>query len=60
MICPDCESMGVVEMMTPKGLRLVPCLLCDGSGITHCCEGERIDDALRRGNPEQKPRSVPI
>ncbi len=60
MICPDCESMGVVEITTPKGLKLVPCLLCNGSGIAYCCEGERIDDATRRSNPEQKPGQVPI
>ena len=55
MICPDCESMGVVEMTTPKGLRLVPCLLCNGSGIVHCWEGERINDAITRSKPEQIP-----
>ena len=52
---PRLRELEVVEKTTPKGLMLVASLLCNGSGIVDCWEGERIDDALTRSIPEQIP-----
>jgi len=48
MRCENCQGTGKVrEWWSLMGGELwadVPCPECGGSGIAHCCEGERPDD----------------
>lgn len=58
MRCESCHGDGLwyrpgkAEVVTPSGHKEVvlvewkePCPMCDGSGIAHCCEGERPGNA---------------
>lgn len=52
----ECALMGVHEQFLPAPYR--PCLDCGGSGIAHCCEGERPDCAVdTTATPDQNHRS---
>jgi hypothetical protein len=46
MQCEDCLGTGTVLLRTWPGgaLQPYPCWVCGGSGLAHCCEGERPDN----------------
>jgi DnaJ-class molecular chaperone len=55
MRCETCGGEGVVRVNPEEGIYLQslrlwlqsdPCSDCGGSGITHCCEGDRAIEAL--------------
>jgi DnaJ-class molecular chaperone len=56
MRCPDCHGTGSVFEYVVNNrpeyrlefTRVIPCPACDGSGLAHCCEGERPDNAVPR------------
>jgi hypothetical protein len=43
MICHDCYRGYIAD-----GFDLRPCPECGGSGIVHCCEGQRPDQCPQR------------
>ena len=62
MICEKCHGRGMVpqsdlfEALAAEmgcGYVVIPCPMCGGYGIVHCCEGEREHPK----HPEQKEKS---
>lgn len=49
MRCPVCNGSGRVRgrVFCASGPfeAILPCNGCNGSGVTHCCEGENVDRA---------------
>ena len=51
MRCEACQGSGQIMMNWSSHLfdsegsnSLFPCPTCHGTGITHCCDGDRIND----------------
>jgi hypothetical protein len=59
MHCDVCWGMGVVLRTSfPSGEpQPRPCTACGGSGLAHCCEGER-PDRMRPAEPRKPGREA--
>lgn len=44
MICPACSGNGYIRLRK-TGWR--PCFNCNGSGVAHCCDGDKPTDFER-------------
>lgn len=53
MQCETCLGTGTVLLRTWPGAALqpYPCGDCGGSGLAHCCEGERPNEAQAQVHP---------
>jgi hypothetical protein len=53
MQCEDCLGTGTVLVRVWPGgaLQPYPCWVCGGTGLSHCCEGERPGNTARREHP---------